>query len=395
MNPSKDFWITKFLKIVAPSLKEETNESSIYNALRACGFIYGYTVYVPNDHLNPEKWSLEERTKITLLDALAKVYLLHHSSFDQDHFIDSLHHFYHQFSKTKAKHFFEFISFEKKSATATLEKVFDERVQTQSNILEKTFSHNLTNFLLFVDILCYRRYLSAPEEIFEYYLALEKNILQLTLLSYHQKAKPSMYDKKLTELLKNSVRFTTEVRWIEDLHQLDLEMIRTLFGKRYLYDISLMVLWSDQKIDTTEQLYLKQLSRKLHLNAFEETESQHAMASFLKKHKHEIPFFQFHHPFKKFYQKSYQNLELILQRNKSSLKKELANNKVLFQLITKSTYQSLDSNEKKMVKKQLIELSKTIPALTILILPGGSILLPLLLKIIPDILPDTFNENKN
>lgn len=394
MNPSKDLWIAKFLKITTPFLGKIKSESSIYNELRACGFIYGYTVYVPNDHLIPEKWSLEERTKITLLDTLSKTYALHHQSFNSDDFLESLHSFYHLFSKTKARHFFDFISFEKKNSIASLERIFDERVQTQSNIIEKTFSHNLTNFLLFVDVLCYRRYLNAPNEVFEYYLALEQNILQLTLLSYHQKAKPSVYDKKLTELLKNSVRFTTDIRWIEKLEQLDIKLIRTLFGKHYLFDISLMVLWSDVKIDTTERMYLKQLSKKLHLNTIEEAQGKHFMETFLRNHKHEIPFFQFHHPFKKFYQKSYQNLELILQRNKSSLKKEISNNKILFLLIAKSTKESLNKDEKKVIKKQLIELSKTIPALTILILPGGSILLPLLLKIIPDILPDTFNENK-
>jgi hypothetical protein len=53
----------------------------------------------------------------------------------------------------------------------------------------------------------------------------------------------------------------------------------------------------------------------------------------------------------------------------------------------------LDASEKKKVKKQLLDICKTIPSLTIFLLPGGSLLLPLMIKFIPQILPSAFNEN--
>ena len=45
------------------------------------------------------------------------------------------------------------------------------------------------------------------------------------------------------------------------------------------------------------------------------------------------------------------------------------------------------------VKKQLLDICKSVPSLTIFLLPGGSLLLPLLIKFIPQILPSAFNEN--
>ena len=63
------------------------------------------------------------------------------------------------------------------------------------------------------------------------------------------------------------------------------------------------------------------------------------------------------------------------------------------QILIKSTKSDLDTEEKKKVKKQLLDICKTIPSLTIFLLPGGSILLPLLVKFIPQILPSSFNEN--
>ena len=63
-------------------------------------------------------------------------------------------------------------------------------------------------------------------------------------------------------------------------------------------------------------------------------------------------------------------------------------------LLGQSTLRDLNLEEKKKVKKQLLDICKTIPSLTIFIIPGGSLLLPLLIKLIPKLLPSAFNENR-
>ena len=50
--------------------------------------------------------------------------------------------------------------------------------------------------------------------------------------------------------------------------------------------------------------------------------------------------------------------------------------------------------EKEAVKTQFKDLAKSIPALTIFMLPGGAILLPIILKLIPDLIPTAFKENE-
>ena len=37
---------------------------------------------------------------------------------------------------------------------------------------------------------------------------------------------------------------------------------------------------------------------------------------------------------------------------------------------------------------------KSVPALAIFMLPGGAVLLPLILKVIPDLVPSAFKENE-
>jgi hypothetical protein len=45
------------------------------------------------------------------------------------------------------------------------------------------------------------------------------------------------------------------------------------------------------------------------------------------------------------------------------------------------------------VRLQLLDICKAIPALAIFMLPGGSLLLPLLIKLLPDILPSAFRDD--
>ena len=46
------------------------------------------------------------------------------------------------------------------------------------------------------------------------------------------------------------------------------------------------------------------------------------------------------------------------------------------------------------MKSQFKDVLKSVPSLAIFMIPGGAILLPLVLKIIPDLLPSAFKENQ-
>jgi len=63
-------------------------------------------------------------------------------------------------------------------------------------------------------------------------------------------------------------------------------------------------------------------------------------------------------------------------------------------LIAKSTTSELSKEEKEQAKMQLKDLARTIPSLTLFLLPGGSLLLPIILKIIPDLVPTAFRSNQ-
>ncbi|CAL2083032.1 LETM1 domain-containing protein [Tenacibaculum sp. 190524A02b] len=83
-----------------------------------------------------------------------------------------------------------------------------------------------------------------------------------------------------------------------------------------------------------------------------------------------------------------------IQKNKKRLAKELQESRELVYLIRKSLVTSLNDEEKSKVKQQMLDICKAIPAFTVFMLPGGALLLPLLIKLIPDILPSAFREDE-
>ena len=82
----------------------------------------------------------------------------------------------------------------------------------------------------------------------------------------------------------------------------------------------------------------------------------------------------------------------LLHRNKLRLYQELSQSKEAMSLIKKSTHTSLSEEEKLKIKIQLLDICKAIPAFAVFMLPGGALLLPLLIKLIPDIFPSAFKE---
>tara|TARA_R110001632_G_scaffold45215_10_gene114889 strand:- start:1592 stop:1885 length:294 start_codon:yes stop_codon:yes gene_type:complete len=89
-----------------------------------------------------------------------------------------------------------------------------------------------------------------------------------------------------------------------------------------------------------------------------------------------------------------EEIKELLHKNKMRLHKELQQSKEAVSLIKKATHASLSEEEKEKVKVQLLDICKAVPAFAVFMLPGGALLLPLLIKLIPDILPSAFRDDE-
>jgi hypothetical protein len=158
-------------------------------------------------------------------------------------------------------------------------------------------------------------------------------------------------------------------------------------------DLAGISLWSDERVENEERYFLYKLGEMIDVTDVFVLDSINFINDFIVSYKNEIPYFNYSNPVKHFYEQTTESVALLINRNKSRLLKELTQSKELMHLLAKSTHKDLDKEEKKKVKKQLLDICKTVPSLTIFLLPGGSLLLPILIKFIPTMLPSAFNEN--
>jgi hypothetical protein len=395
INPSTPGWIDKFF-IEQESIEqfELLSEQSFYLKTRATGFIFGHIISF--DTINPislKERLAEEISKIGMLTTLYQMYFLVKQHTDKDIFINEAVSFYNLLTPKGFNPLQKMLP--SSSESSKLEKIIHDRVQTNEDLFSKSFSHVITNALLFVDVLAFKKYLengSLPEK---YFNRIEDIVVSIISLSLKSKTGISLHDDLLQKLFESSVRYTkfsdNQFKSIEDL---DLSYLENDLEKFYVIDLAGISLWSDEKVENEERYFLFKLGEKLNFDESFTIESINFINDFIQKNKNEIPYFNNSNPVKNFYDHTTESVLVLINRNKKRLVKEVTQSKELMQLLAKSTHKELDKEEKKKIKNQLLDICKTVPSLTIFLLPGGSLLLPILIKFIPQLLPSSFNENE-
>ena len=83
-----------------------------------------------------------------------------------------------------------------------------------------------------------------------------------------------------------------------------------------------------------------------------------------------------------------------VKKNLNKIMNEIMETKELSELLIKSTSNKLTIKEKQKVKEQLLDIAKSIPALAIFALPGGGLIFPVIIKVLPfNILPSSFQDD--
>ena len=147
INPSASGWIDKFftkLKLSEHTVSE--TEDGFYQKLRNTGFIYGHIISFDTPfEIKTKGWFKEEISKIALLNALYGIFSLTNKEKDSSLFIEQANAFYKQMHPEGFSLFKKILP--KNNTALTLENIIDQRVQTNENIINKNFSHLVTNAL--------------------------------------------------------------------------------------------------------------------------------------------------------------------------------------------------------------------------------------------------------
>lgn len=387
MNPSASGWIKKLLKEVADSDIDQIDSITFYKQLKATGFIYGSNVKVLPYISQSFDFTEEERSKVNVMLCFYHNHVT--ITKNKSSFIEYLVDYYKILGEDQ-RSFFEEL-FGEKSKDKLLENMIHKRIHIDDNIISKSFNYFLVNALLFIDVLGYNEYLNGEKNIATYVNNLESALESMVLSVLNTKSNKTDYDENLMKLFESSMRQKdTDINSYEDV----IKLINDPLEKHYLIDLVCMASWSDKVIDKAEKDFLNKIKEDLNLDQNVIDNSIASINEFYKNHKEEVAFLSSKNLAQSFYDNSSKIVSKLINRNKKRLIKELSESKEAMALLAKSTHRNLTDEEQKKIQSQLLDIFKSIPSLAIFMLPGGALLLPLFVKIIPKLLPSAFDDNR-
>ncbi|TLP71249.1 LETM1-related biofilm-associated protein [Maribacter sp. ACAM166] len=392
MNPSASGWIEKYGSVVQKHQNAFPDFDSLYSTLKKSGFVYGLNSGIP-DFIHPEHaLSEDEKAKINLLNALYFTYKLKGRDNDYAFFIEQVFKFYGILQINNTGFFGKLFTGNKTSAK--LEKLIASRIYIEDNIFSKTFNSLITKSLLFIDVLLFKHYLNDREDLKRKAEEIEYLVINITYHSLGSKQKNGS-DTKLSQLLASSLTYINcSDHTFDGSYRERLLTNKETWENRYLLDMACLTVWEDHSLDYTESEFIFSIGKDLGLENQLISESILHVTDFFKLNLENIPYLKEKNLAHQFYDSMGKIVKKLILRNSKRLLKELSQSAELVALLSKSTVRDLSRDEKKKVQNQLLDIFKSIPSLAIFILPGGAILLPIFIKLIPKLLPSAFDENR-
>jgi len=392
MNPSATGWIEKFGHLVNGDSCRYADFTALYESLKETGFIYGININIPA-FISPEHpLSEDEKAKINLLSGLYFTYCLKHGGSSFKDFLEAIFLFYRQLD-VGAISFLNKILTGKKTSSQ-LEKLIDSRVYLEDNVISKTFNNIITNSLLFIDVLTFRKFLESDEQVKHHAQLLEYITINITYHALSSREK-TRKDERLAQLFASSLTFIESSRERFDARY--REKLSDQFSpeeSQYFLDVACLTVWEDQSLDYLESEFIYGIGKDLGHTTENIAKALGEVTRFFHENAFRIPHLKEQNLAVQFYDSMAKVVIKLIMRNSKRLQKELAGSKELVYLLSKSTVKELSVAEKKKVQAQLIDIFKSIPSLAIFILPGGAVLLPIFIKLIPKLLPSAFDDNR-
>ncbi|UJH67756.1 LETM1-related biofilm-associated protein [Allomuricauda sp. SCSIO 65647] len=392
MNPSASGWIKKFGHLVQDASVGFDNYDALYQQLRDNGFVYGIHLYYPAFVKPEHALSEDEVAKVNLLTALYFVHKFQKGGYDFDGFVNIVFNYYQELDVGK-------ISFLNKILTGSktdsqLEKLIDSRIYLGDNVINRTFGNSITNSLLFVDVLIFKYYLEGGKDVLEHARLLEYVTINIAFHALSSKD-AGKNDEKLVQVLASSLTYANQKQnQFDGSYREVLQDNFSQFEKDYLLDIACLTVWEDQSLEFLESEFIYGIGKDLGKSRAKIEKAINNVKVFFEKNFEKIPYLKDRNLAFQFYEGMSKNVSKLILRNSKRLKKELMESKELMALLSKSTIRELSPEEKKRVQHQLVDIFKSIPSLAIFMLPGGAILLPIFIKLIPTLLPSAFDDNR-
>jgi len=406
---SENGWLDKYLKnrelYIAETPKElkvkehvsSDDELLFYEIVQPTGFIYGYPLSLPE--INSEKLKnldSEALTKLSLTETMilcAK--LFDNQSNNERQVIENIISFYKFLYPEFKGNFFVNLFRPKKNRTKKAENFIEKQLTLRTSI-DNFWASFFLNSLLFLDIIYFSIWLQDKnlknnveikkqrEDVFMILLQIisiainaDNRLEDREIQFYNLLLKSSKLSKENYEIAKEYLHYPPK------LANVNLSFISSWLLKKYILEMAIIAVWADKDVEGFELKFLRELAHKLDLSQDELNESMMAVEIFVLNNWQSVPYLQGKKSYEVVSNKFIDGFKRSIEANKQKLSKEFSESKELLALIKKSTETELSEAESELVKKQILDILKTVPMFVIFVLPGSFITLPLLFKIVP------------
>lgn len=166
-------------------------------------------------------------------------------------------------------------------------------------------------------------------------------------------------------------------------------------GRRYAFSTVLVHALFDGSIDGAEEAFIDDLSAAFGLDPGERLAMESAILSHFEENPQLVRAFSMTGVVRRVQARLSHRIERVVRLNLDRLTTEIRETGDLARLLVKRTRGGLSPDEERRVREQITDICKTVPALALFAVPGGSILLPVIMKLLPfDLMPSAFSEKE-
>jgi hypothetical protein len=410
--PGSKGWIAKYLQLIESGelsidLKKPldlTRAEFNHYTLSLTGIIFGYpSKLLFGKEWDISKWTHDEQLTILLFESLLFTHYNIHgkAKLDSAEFLNDLNVFYKKHRVQSLTSVLTF--FLKESDSERIERILEKRVDVPKNLTStKSWMSYFNNSFIYLDVILFEDFLRNKKHQTLDYQKLALLALGIITISANSDGQIQEHEKNLFSTfllsadLDSDEKELAKLRFKEgiSLNELSSEMVDSWNFKRYLLDLSVLTMHMNQNTNESDQETLLSLKTWMHCSERDLDEAIYCTDQFLLENNQRVSYLNDTNSMELMLDSVSKRWIKILGRNKDKLAQEIKQSKELVFLIRKSASEELSKEEKEKVKTQFMDIVKSMPALAIFLLPGGALLLPIVLKIIPNLVPSAFKDNE-
>ena len=411
-SPGSKNWIVKFFELqekgifsVDQDLIHQKEANLTHFIAHQTGLIYGTAKsFIFSNEIDPNTFNTDEQLKLLVFETLFFTYnRKQQKAVSQSEFIDTLLTFYKGFEGSSL---IERLSIRfAQTPNKKLEVILASRVGIKSSFMGANYwLKHLSNAFIFLDVILFRAFLEGDQTTFlKNYERYTSSILNGLIYAAFIDGKVEEKEKKilvhfiasaaLPRTLKN--KYQKRIKIGIPLKVLQQEFIENELLGQLTYEFGHLLLQSTHQLSPLERQKLKALGKVLNMTEAQMLASEEMSTAFIAHSgPQELLVYKQSTETSFAYKETSKRWLRIIGRNRDRLIKEIKESKELMALLQKSTKEELSPEEKEQVKEQFYDILKSMPSLAIFLLPGGTLLLPIVMKLVPELIPSAFKVNE-